>query len=62
MKQALRQWYKKIESVMCEQGYRKTTSDHCVFVRKVSNDDFFILLLYVDDMLIVGKNVSRIDR
>ena len=47
---------------MCEQGYRKTTSDHCVFVIKFSNDDFIILLLYVDDMLIVGKNVSRIDR
>ena len=40
----------------------KTTSDHCVFVRKFSNDDFIILLLYVDDMLIVGKNVSMIDR
>ena len=47
---------------MCEQGYMKTTSDHCVFVRKFSNDDFFILLLYVDDMLIIGKNVSMIDR
>ena len=47
---------------MCEQDYRKTTSDHCVFVRKFSNDDFIILLLYVDDMLIVGKNVSKIDR
>ena len=40
----------------------KTTSDHCVFVRKFSNDDFIILLLYDDDMLIVGKNVSMIDR
>ena len=62
LKQAPRQWYKKFESVMCEQGYRKTTSGHCVFVRKFSNDDFIILLLYVDDMLIVRKNVSRIDR
>ncbi|RDY09065.1 hypothetical protein CR513_06625, partial [Mucuna pruriens] len=35
LKQAPRQWYKKFESVMCEQGYKKTTSDHCVFVRKI---------------------------
>ncbi|KAL6329151.1 hypothetical protein AAG906_011604 [Vitis piasezkii] len=28
---------------------------------KFSNDDFVILLLYVDDILIVGRNVSRID-
>ena len=62
LKQAPRQWYKKFESVMGEQGYRKTTSDHCVFVQKFSDDDdFFILLLYVDDILIVGRNVSRID-
>ncbi|KAL6328906.1 hypothetical protein AAG906_003923 [Vitis piasezkii] len=46
---------------MGEQGYRKTTSDHCVFVQKFSDDDFVILLLYVDDILIVGRNVSRID-
>ena len=45
---------------MGEQGYRKTTSDHCVFVQKFS-DDFVILLLYVDDILIIGRNVSRID-
>jgi len=47
---------------MCEQGYKKTTSDHCVFVKSFSNDDFVILLLYVDDMLIVGKNVSKTNR
>ena len=61
LKQAPRQWYKKFESVMGEQGYKKTTSDHCVFVQKFSNDDFIILLLYVDDMLIVGQNIFRID-
>ncbi|RDX65548.1 hypothetical protein CR513_55787, partial [Mucuna pruriens] len=47
---------------MCEQGYKKTTFDHCVFVRKFSDDDFVILLLYVDDMLIVEKSIFRIDR
>ncbi|KAJ0796583.1 putative RNA-directed DNA polymerase [Helianthus annuus] len=31
LKQAPRQWYKKFESVMGKQGYRKTISDHCVF-------------------------------
>ncbi|KAK0597070.1 hypothetical protein LWI29_021536 [Acer saccharum] len=62
LKQAPRQWYKKFESVMGEQGYWKTTSDHCVFVQKFSDDDFIILLFYVDDMLIIGRNSSRIDR
>ena len=62
LKQAPRQWYKKFESVMGEQGYKKTTSNHCVFVHKFSDDDFVILLLYVDDILIVDRNVSRIDK
>ena len=62
LKQALRQWYKKFESVMGKQGYKKTTSDHYVFVQKFSDDDFVILLFYVDDILIVGRNVSRIDK
>ena len=61
LKQAPRQWYKKFESVMGEQGYKKTTSDHCVFMKMFGDDDFIILLLYVDDMLIVGRNVSRIN-
>ncbi|CAL1360545.1 unnamed protein product [Linum trigynum] len=61
LKQAPRQWYKKFESVMGEQGYMKTTSDHCVFVKKFPDGDFIILLLYVDDMLIAGQNVSKIN-
>ncbi|KAJ0501528.1 putative RNA-directed DNA polymerase [Helianthus annuus] len=34
LKQAPRQWYKKFESVMGKQGYRKTISDHCVFFQR----------------------------
>ena len=60
-KQAPRQWYKKFESVMGEQGYKKTSSNHCVFVQKFSDNDFIILLFYVDDMLIMGKNTSMIN-
>ncbi|KAL9267166.1 Retrovirus-related Pol polyprotein from transposon TNT 1-94-like protein [Drosera capensis] len=62
LKQAPRQWYKKFESAICGQDYKKTTSDHCVFVNKFSDGNFIILLLYVDNMLIVGKDISMIDR
>ena len=43
-------------------GCNRTTYDHCVFVRKFSDDDFIILLLYVDDMFIIGHDYSKIDR
>ena len=60
LKQAPRQWYQKFNSVMIEHGYKMTKADHCVFYRNFSEGDFIILLLYVDDMLIVGRDISRI--
>lgn len=62
LKQALRQWYRKFESFMGEQAYKKTTYDHCVFMKKFSENNFIILLLYVDDMLIVDQHASRIEK
>ena len=60
LKQAPRQWYRKFDSFMVSRGYSRTSSDHCVFVKRYSNDDFIILLLYVDDMLIIGHDTSKI--
>ena len=45
---------------MTDQGYHKTQVDHCVFVKKFEGGDFLILLLYVDDMLIVGQDQDKI--
>jgi hypothetical protein len=45
---------------MGEQGYKKCSRNHCVYIKRFLADDFIILLLYVDDILIIGKNVSRI--
>ena len=47
---------------MKQYGYKKTDADHCVIVQKFSPNDFVILLLYVDDILIIGQSVERIDR
>ena len=42
--------------------YSKTTSNHCVFMKKFSDNDFVILLLYVDDILIVGHDAAKIEK
>ncbi|CAM8972980.1 unnamed protein product [Rhodiola kirilowii] len=60
LKQAPRQGFKKFESFMIDQGYTKLNSDHCVFIRKFTDGDFIILLIYVDDMLIVGQDMKKI--
>ncbi|KAK8957035.1 hypothetical protein KSP39_PZI000307 [Platanthera zijinensis] len=60
LKQAPRQWYRKFETFMGEIDFTKTTLDHCVFMKQYAPEDFVILLLYVDDMLIIGKKTPRI--
>ena len=35
------------------------TGDHCVFIKRFDSD-FIILLLYVDDMLVRGKDIRKI--
>ena len=44
---------------MTDQGYHKTQADHCVFVKKFEGGEFLILL-YVDGMLIVGRDQAKI--
>ncbi|KAL6313001.1 hypothetical protein AAG906_012438 [Vitis piasezkii] len=55
-------WYKKFDSFMVEHGYDKTASSHCVFVKKFFDGEFIILLLYMDDILIVGRDIGKIDK
>ena len=45
---------------MVDINFHKTHADHCVFVKNCAEGDFLILLLYVDDMLIVGSDVNKI--
>ena len=39
-----------------------TFADPCVYVRRFPDDKFIILLLYVNDMLIVGQNADMIQK
>jgi len=61
LKQAPRQWYKKFNKFMRNSGFHRCEEDHCFYVKKYVNN-FIILALYVDDMLIVGANMAEIDR
>lgn len=41
-------------------GYGKTTVDHYVLVKKFSDGDYIIPVLYVDDRLIVSYDTNKI--
>eukprot|EP00253_Pinus_taeda_P003602 PITA_03602 len=59
LKQAPRQWYLKFYRFMPEQGYTRCHSDHCVYLKRKNDGGDVILLLYVDDMLVVGSNMQE---
>jgi hypothetical protein len=46
---------------MTEQGYSRCHSDHCVYFKRLENGSYIILLLYVDDMFVVGSNMQDIN-
>jgi hypothetical protein len=45
---------------MVEHGYNMTSYDHCVFMKRFSDGNFNILLLYMDDMLIISHDAKKI--
>ncbi|KAM1264815.1 hypothetical protein ACFX2J_034579 [Malus domestica] len=47
---------------MVSNGYKRTHADSCVYIKQFSGGEFIILLLYVNDMLIVGQDASMIKK
>lgn len=45
---------------MENQGYKKFISNYCVFIEQLGENDFVVLLLYVDDVLIIEHDNARI--
>ena len=61
LKQAPRQWYLKFDKFMTEQGYSICHFDHRVYFKRLDNERYIILLLYVDDVLVAGSNMQDIN-
>jgi len=61
LKQAPRQWYKSFNTFMIGQGYTRYQYDNCGYFQQFEGS-FIYLLLYVDDMLIISKDKSSINK
>jgi hypothetical protein len=61
LKQAPRQWYLKFDNFMGRIGYKRCDNDHCCYIKKFKGS-YIILLLYVDDMLVAGSDMSEIKK
>jgi hypothetical protein len=56
LKQALKQWHEKFNTVILANGFKHNGVDKCVY-SKFTSEYGVIVCLYVDDMLIFEKNM-----
>ncbi|MCO5608258.1 hypothetical protein L7F22_062464 [Adiantum nelumboides] len=60
LKQAPREWYHKFHTFMLSQRYRQSDIDNCLYTKQAKDGSLLILILYGDDMLLVGKNIDEL--
>jgi len=61
LKQAPKQWHQKFDEVVLSNGFKLNNSDKCVYSKFDDNGQGVIICLYVDDMLIFGTSMSKVD-
>jgi hypothetical protein len=59
LKKSSRMWYQKFDTYILGLGFLRSRVDHCAYSKKVGNH-FIYVVLYVDDMLLVGNNMDVI--
>jgi hypothetical protein len=59
LKQSPRMWYQNFDTYILGLGFVRSRVDHCVYSKQVGNH-FIYVVLYVDDMLLVGNNMDVI--
>ena len=62
LKQSPRQWNRRFDSFMKQQGFEKGAYDPCVYMKGSDSSHMVYLLIYVDDMLIASKDSKEIKR
>ena len=59
LKQSPRMWYQNFNTYVQRIGFVRSKVDHCVYYKQVG-EYFIYVVLYVDDMLLAGKNMEVI--
>ncbi|CAI7860037.1 unnamed protein product [Closterium sp. NIES-53] len=60
LKQARRAWYHKLEETLLAGGFKKSECDHSLFLLQ-EKEQFLMLLVYVDDILLFSKSSAMIE-
>ena len=59
LKQSPRAWFKRLSSTLTKFGYKQGEADHTLFI-KHSNGKRCILIVYVDDIIVIGDDTNEI--
>ena len=60
LKQASRQWYAKFSNFLLSNGFKQSSTDYSLFIKK-HGSSIMCLLVYVDDIILVGNCSQDID-
>ncbi|KAF5452044.1 hypothetical protein F2P56_027083 [Juglans regia] len=60
LKQASRNWFFKLTTVLLDAGFRQSQADHSLFTL-ITHTSITIVLVYVDDILVAGNDLPQIE-
>jgi len=60
LKQAGRQWKKRLHKVLTNLGLTHSCADDCLYIKREKREIILLVLVYVDDMTVSGPNGYKI--
>ena len=61
LRESPRAWYKCFDKFLEKLGFERNNYDYCLYILKDEKDEIY-LILFVDDLLICGKNKVKIEK
>ena len=59
LKQVSRSWFQNFSTTIQQDGFHQSRADYLLFT-KISGNSFTVMLIYVDDMIIIGNDENVI--
>ena len=61
LKQSPRAWFGKFTQFVKSQGYSQGQGDHTIFFKHSQDGKISILIVYVDDIILIGDDVREMN-
>ena len=61
LKQAAKNWYEALTSLLLKEGFKRSRNDYCLFVQKEEDGTFSYVLVWVDDIVVAGATEEAVN-